>query len=1075
MKKLTLIFAVVFLLCFSLSHAQPTIQWQHCYGGTNNDDAKDIAPTNDGGYIMVGNTGSNDGDVTGIHGNIDIWVVKIDSIGSIQWQKCYGGSAGDFANAICQTSEGGYIIAGFSSSTDGDHLSIGHGLQDYWILKLDSSGSSLGLIQWENCFGGTEIEQATDIIQTSDGNYVVAGYTSSYNGDVTHNNNQYTGFWIVKIHALNYILWEKFIGESGWDRANSIQQTNDGGFIVAGSSGLTGNHGSLDYWIIKLDTVGEIQWQKCLGGSGGEVAYSIQQTSDQGYIVAGTTNSNDGDVTGNHGGTNAADYWVVKLDNVGNIQWQKCLGGSSNDYATSIQQTSYGNYIVAGYTSSNDGDVYGNNGGTDFWIVQIDCLGNIQWQKCIGGSSNDEAQSIHQTSDEGFVIAGFSSSNDSDVIGNHGVDDYWIVKLNSINVYNVIYGKVFLDVDNNCNFNSGDYALTNIYLKALPGPYYCVSDIDGNFSLYTDTGSYVVTQVTNGLPLFEQDCQLSYNVPFSHQYDTVTDINFANKADVLCPKLWVDIGTNNLIRCMNSQYFVQYCNNGTASVANAMIKIDFPAGITPQLSSLPWSAVNGSIYTFDIGNLGIGQCGSFAVTVSVSCDNYIGGTEKCVAAIILPDTVCVQPDTAWDRRQLRVIGSCELYGFARFVIRNEHVLNITQSGIYKIFVNNTLAVLDTFVLAQGDSAVYYYPANGNTIRFEINSTSLDYYQSSAEVTIEGCGNTTPVLGMGGQLPENDYADNYEKDCKIVRFSQDPNDKIVKPVGVTQMHYINQYDELEYQINFQNTGNDTAFNVILTDTISPFLDITSLVSGASSHVYTFNVSGANISKWTFNNILLPDSNVNLEGSKGFVKYKIQQQPNNLPNTVINNNAAIYFDYNDAVITNTTSNTVYDTTLLCTEPMPVSNFMFMQNGFDFAFNSTSVNADYFYWSFGDDSISFENNPWHTFQNNGQYNVCLVASNNCFCDTFCQTINVLITGIQNDLNQYLKINPNPATDNIIIESPQQTVIEISNIQGQIIKSITANENHTTINISDFAKGMYFVKVKTVNRFAVKKFIKQ
>ena len=207
----------------------------------------------------------------------------------------------------------------------------------------------------------------------------------------------------------------------------------DGGYIVAGyadsnDGDVSGNHGGGDCWIVKLDTLGKIKWQKCLGGSGGEMAQSIQQTKDGGYIVAGYAESNDGDVTGNHGDH---DYWIVKLDNTGSIKWQKSLGGTRSDEARSIQQTGDGGYIVAGESRSNNGDVSGHRGNmlSDYWIVKLDSIGNIQKEHSFGGTSNDGANSIHQTKDGGFIIAGYTYSNDGDVRGNKGGSDYWIVKL----------------------------------------------------------------------------------------------------------------------------------------------------------------------------------------------------------------------------------------------------------------------------------------------------------------------------------------------------------------------------------------------------------------------------------------------------------------------------------------------------------------------------------------------------------------------------------------------------------------------------------------------------------------------
>ena len=171
-----------------------------------------------------------------------------------------------------------------------------------------------------------------------------------------------------------------------------------------------------------------LEWQKCLGGSNGDLAESIQQTTDGGYIVAGHTSSNDGDVSGNHGGK---DFWVVKVDRYGHLLWQKCLGGRQDDYAQDVQQTTDGGYVVAGYTWLSDGDVCGNHCQWDYWVVKLNESGNLVWQKCLGGRQDDYAQDVQQTKDGGYVVAGHACSNDGDVSGNHGNFDYWIVKLNS--------------------------------------------------------------------------------------------------------------------------------------------------------------------------------------------------------------------------------------------------------------------------------------------------------------------------------------------------------------------------------------------------------------------------------------------------------------------------------------------------------------------------------------------------------------------------------------------------------------------------------------------------------------------
>ncbi len=438
MKKLFL-FAFVFAMLQSNVSAQtaPAIEWQKTFGGSASDEARSVRQTSDGGYIVAGYTRSNNGDVSGNHGGDDFWVVKFNSNGTIDWKKNLGGSLDDDAKDIRQTSDGGYIVVGRSRSSDGD-LNLHYGAtstDDCWIVKLTSTGS----IVWQRTLGGSGFDVAHSVQQTSDGNYIIAGYTSSNDFDVNGINLGSDDYWVVKLSANgNDILWSRTLGGSSKDRANSIQQTNDGGYIIAGESWSTNGHvtghnglNNPDYWVVKLDSDGALQWQKSLGGSEYDVANSIQQTNDGGYIVAGYSNSNDGDVSGHQGLTFVADYWVVKLNSSGNIQWQKSLGGWANDFAYSIKQTSDGGFIVAGSSESTDGDVSGNHGGgaPDFWVVKLNSSGNIQWQKSLGGNDGDEASSIQQTSDGGYIIAGFTYSVDGDVSGNHGGFDAWLVKL----------------------------------------------------------------------------------------------------------------------------------------------------------------------------------------------------------------------------------------------------------------------------------------------------------------------------------------------------------------------------------------------------------------------------------------------------------------------------------------------------------------------------------------------------------------------------------------------------------------------------------------------------------------------
>ncbi|OFY86604.1 MAG: hypothetical protein A3F72_09020 [Bacteroidetes bacterium RIFCSPLOWO2_12_FULL_35_15] len=431
-------FTIVFLFCGSTFFGQtPSVQWKKTLGGTSIEEFASAQQTVDGGYIIAGDAFSNNGDVTGNHGGGDVWVVKLNSIGTIQWEKTYGGTLADVAYSIKQTNNGGYIVVGQSSSNNGD-VTGHHGSTssyDYWILKIDS----LGVIEWEKSLGGSGYDAASSVIQTSDNGYIIAGQSSSSDGDITGHHGLNYDAWVVKLDSMGTIEWQKSLGGTNSDSGNKLIQTIDNGFILVGMSAsndgdLTSNFGLNDLWVVKLNSIGAISWQKTYGGTGEDFGTDVKQTLDGGYIVGGQSNSNDGDVLGNIGGS---DYWLLKLDSTGTIQWQKSYGGTGDDGIASLQLMSDGGYLIGGSADSTNGDVIGTHI-RDYWIIKSDSIGTIQWQLSFGGSAAEWLNSVQQTSDNGYFLCGSTYSNDGDITGNHGSFDYWVLKLNTLttDIYN---------------------------------------------------------------------------------------------------------------------------------------------------------------------------------------------------------------------------------------------------------------------------------------------------------------------------------------------------------------------------------------------------------------------------------------------------------------------------------------------------------------------------------------------------------------------------------------------------------------------------------------------------------------
>jgi hypothetical protein len=425
------IFTLAFIsVVVSISYAQPGVSWQKNYGGSSGETARSLAATPDGGYIMAGHSTSSDVDLDGNHGGTDYWVVKVNGAGDIEWQKNLGGSYGEYCFTVINTADGGYAVNGAAYSNDGD-IDDNHafGLGDFWVIKFENNGD----IEWERCYGGTSFENGSAIIQTSDGGFAFCGDGGSGDGDMVDSGIiSSPDFWFIKTDANGEIEWQKCFGGASGENPNDLVESDDGGYVIAGQSAswdsgvVTGNHGGYDFWVLKITSTGDVVWQKSLGGSQSDKCQSIAKTLDGGYVLAGSTGSNDGDVTGFQG---TYDYWVVKLNGDGEMQWQNSLGGYNDDKAYSVALTSDGGCVVTGFAMEDDGDITGNHGGHDVWVVKLSSAGELEWQKSVGGTGYEEGYSIIQLTDGDYVFLASCASINGDATASNGYEDYWLVRL----------------------------------------------------------------------------------------------------------------------------------------------------------------------------------------------------------------------------------------------------------------------------------------------------------------------------------------------------------------------------------------------------------------------------------------------------------------------------------------------------------------------------------------------------------------------------------------------------------------------------------------------------------------------
>ena len=496
-----------------------------------------------------------------------------------------------------------------------------------------------------------------------------------------------------------------------------------------------------------------------------------------------------------------------------------------------------------------------------------------------------------------FIGVKLGDVNNSALLGGNPSNPY----------FSRVTGKAFYDENNNCAHDPLETRLTDwlVVANGFAGQYVGNTNGDGSYTIYLPEGDFSVSLVRpNDL---WNVCTPAQDIQVETTMDTIIR-NFSAQADILCPRLEVDLAAGFLRRCFSSYYQVQYCNRGTLDAENAYVEVELDTFMSLINSSIPWSSQNGNTYTFPVGDIGVGECSHFFIEVLISCEAELGQTH-CSVAHIFPDSLCGDLSSLWNGANLLVSGACN--GSAvEFTVTNTGEA-MTEAVDYVIIEDIMIQMDDPIILGANASQTFSVPANGSTWRMEVDQPANHPLSLRASAAVEGCGvnpGGTASQGIVTLFPQDDAAFFMDEDCQENIGSYDPNDKQGFPRGVGAEHFIPKGEEIEYLIRFQNTGTDTAFTVMIMDTISTLFDITSLRPGASSHSYTFNLLGQGVAQFVFSNIMLPDSNVNEAASHGFVKFTIAPKTGLPDNTQLENQAGIYFDFNEPVITNRTLHTI-----------------------------------------------------------------------------------------------------------------------------------------------------------------------
>lgn len=830
-----------------------------------------LQETADNGFLIAGYT--RNATNTAYIGTL----IKIDSRGEEQ-RRIYNvdTSVSDVIfYDIEATPDGGYIVAGMSRSIDNFN-----GF-NFYLVKYDSTAT----LEWQKShfsgsYSGAWSMGIYDVEVTSDSGYICAAYFTSRNK-------------ALKTDASGNIEWSKTYGGSNQAGIAVEIMPNQSGYVIL--SGEDAGNGSSFQDLSKLTRInlqGDTIWTRdYLSSQPGLTTGDLMTAADGHWVIAGTASPP---------GSSSQDIWIAKIDSTdGSIIWEKyfgTLGGAEVGYT--VEPTLDGGLIASTTTSASG-----------FMMLRLDALGNTIWHKPFGPSGiATRATSISVLPDTTYVMAGRVMS---------GISRMYALKIDDDGNYyeNVLSGKVYYDRDSSCTYNNNDLNMDRrlVYVSNDSSILsYSMTDADGNYEFRLDTGDYEVHLARNYRDFYYDDNGCSPDtarININAAVDSA-EIDFPQIAVVNCALVEVNMGTPMLRRCFNGYYSINYCNYGTEEAFNAELEVVLDPYLIVDTARLPtpYTLAPNNTFIFTIDSIGIGACGRFNIPLRVDCDSTVLGQTHCSQVSITPDTSCVVPP--WGGANIQVDATC-LGDSIRVVLRNVGGGMMAPLN-YLVYEDNIMLRNNTFILGAGQSQNFQFEATGLTYRIEAQQpigfpTLLG--DSIVARVIERC-NGVGTLGLVTSLPNYDGSPFLDIDCRENIGAYDPNDKRGFPSGVGAANYITKENELDYHIRFQNTGTDTAFTVVIIDTIHPALDIRTLRTGASSHNYTMDVYGENnqIVAFTFDNIMLVDSNANEPLSHGFVQFTIDQKANNPLGTIINNEAAIYFDFNAPIFTNTTLHTV-----------------------------------------------------------------------------------------------------------------------------------------------------------------------
>jgi uncharacterized repeat protein (TIGR01451 family) len=848
----------IITLCFSLLF-MVSIQaqgWDFTYQDSLR--INHVSATQDGGCVIFGNNRL---------GNRPT-VLKVDGKGKQEWVKYFPNLKGNESPItlgqirIFQDGDGNYWFSLPNQTINGlNALTV--------IVKLDRTGNQLFQ---------KNIDITNGQIGVLNNNVIVLGIKNNLNTNVP-----FAAFLSLKSNGdtLSYKAFPNIsLGASPFFQTGQ----NSKYFVV---TSRTDTASSLKF--IKFDVNGNIINNTNFPAQPILFAPSthIFATSDGGFIVPSSTSPFPDSLN------------ISRVDSTGRFIWQK----STTTFVNS-NNSPFGTLLIAS-TPKNGGFIAVKNDKIkkDLSVRQFSLNGNIvKNSNYIYGTAYDFTNVI-PLSNGGYIVAGNIANGTK----------LRLIKLDE-NGYVYPYfirGNIASDRDENCKISGNDIPISRVLIQAknqTNQDFYALSDSVGNYDLNVDLGTYNVSVVPPSRYMTACTPSVSKTISLTNTSDTA---NFPLKSSFFCGLMQVDVTTPRLRRCFNNNYTVTYCNKGTDEAKAAYVNITLDSLLEFVSADKTVASKTGRVYRFNLGNLPINDCGSFDIVARVRCgDSTRLNQTLCVEAKAFPDTLCnVNDQTLWSGASLRVNGTCK---GDSVVFQVQNIGKATSASLRSVTLENDNTVQQNNVqLAANGIFTKSYPANGNTWRMTVNQELNHPRSTQPTAFVEGCrknANTPFVTGFAANYANDDANISLDVDCQPIIGAYDPNDKTGYPLGFGAAKGVPQNQDIEYMIRFQNTGTDTAFTVVIRDTIESNLDIKSIEWGASSHKYRPDIYGQNIVKFTFDNINLVDSFTNEPASNGYVRFRIKQKKDVAFGTKIQNSAGIYFDFNEPVITNKTLHTV-----------------------------------------------------------------------------------------------------------------------------------------------------------------------